>query len=83
MTAGPVSDKIGRRLIVVAAAIIFILGSLTATGALSITVLVLSRLVLGLGLAIGATTQVVTVYIAELAPAARPIKTAGADCGRN
>lgn len=69
MTAGPVSDRVGRRLVVLAAAVIFILGSLTAAAAPSITVLVLSRLVLGL--AIGATTQVVPVYIAELAPAAR------------
>lgn len=69
MAAGPISDRIGRRLIVVAAAIIFIIGSVTAAAAPSVTVLVLSRLVLGL--AIGATTQVVPVYIAELAPAAR------------
>ncbi|WP_227307871.1 sugar porter family MFS transporter [Acidisoma cellulosilyticum] len=69
MAAGPISDRIGRRLVVVAAAIVFIVGSITAAAAGSIAVLVLSRLVLGL--AIGATSQIVPVYIAELAPAAR------------
>jgi MFS transporter, SP family, major inositol transporter len=69
MAAGPISDKIGRRLVIVFAAIIFIVGSITAAASISIDMLVISRLVLGL--AIGATSQIVPVYIAELAPAAR------------
>ncbi|WP_159013251.1 sugar porter family MFS transporter [Acidisoma sp. S159] len=69
MGAGPISDHLGRRLVVVAAAIIFIAGSVAAAASGSVDVLVISRLVLGL--AIGAASQIVPVYIAELAPAAR------------
>jgi major inositol transporter-like SP family MFS transporter len=68
MSAGPLSDRIGRRPVVMIAACIFIVGSAAAAWAPSIMVLVLARLLLGL--AVGATTQVVPVYIAELAPAA-------------
>jgi sugar porter (SP) family MFS transporter len=69
MTAGPLSDRIGRRPVVIIAACIFIVGSAAAAWAPSILALVLARLLLGL--AVGATTQVVPVYIAELAPAAK------------
>jgi MFS transporter, SP family, major inositol transporter len=69
MGAGPISDHVGRRLVVAAAAIIFIAGSMAAAASSSVDVLVISRLVLGL--AIGAASQIVPVYIAELAPAAR------------
>jgi major inositol transporter-like SP family MFS transporter len=69
MGAGPISDHLGRRLVVVAAAIIFIAGSVAAAASGSVDVLVISRLVLGL--AIGAASHRVPVYLAELAPAAR------------
>jgi major inositol transporter-like SP family MFS transporter len=67
MTAGPMSDRYGRKVVVLLAAAIFIVGSLAAAWAPSVIILVVARVVLGV--AIGATTQVVPVYIAELAPA--------------
>ena len=69
MTAGPLSDHIGRKRVVMIAAVVFILGSIAAAWAPSLTILIVARLILGL--AIGATSQIVPVYIAELAPAGR------------
>jgi MFS transporter, SP family, major inositol transporter len=69
MTAGPLSDRIGRKRVVMIAAVIFILGSIAAAWAPSLAILIVARLVLGL--AVGATSQIVPVYIAELAPADR------------
>lgn len=69
MAAGPVSDRLGRRPTVMAAACVFIGGSFAAALAPSTVLLWAARFVLGL--AVGAATQIVPVYIAELAPARR------------
>jgi len=69
MGAGPLSDRIGRRPTVMVAAIVFMIASVASTVAGSVASLTAARLVLGL--AVGAASQIIPVYIAELAPAAR------------
>ncbi|CAI3936890.1 MFS family (AraJ) (PDB:4LDS) [Commensalibacter communis] len=63
---GPLSDKFGRRIMVVAVGIVFALGSLASAFAHNIEFLILSRFVLGLSA--GSSTQIIPVYIAEVAP---------------
>ena len=67
--SGPVSDRWGRRPAIMAAAVVFIVASIGCGLAPDVTVLIWARL--GLGVAVGATTQIVPVYVAELAPASR------------
>lgn len=67
--SGPLSDRLGRRPSVVVAALVFIVASLGCALAPSQTMLIAARF--ALGWAIGATTQIVPVYVAELAPAER------------
>ncbi|GBR09404.1 MFS transporter [Acetobacter oeni] len=67
--SGPVSDRFGRRPAVMAAAVVFILASFGCGLAPGMGTLIFARL--WLGVAIGATTQIVPVYLAELAPPAK------------
>ena len=69
MGAGPLSDRWGRRLLVGLAGALFLLGSIGSAMAMSPTGLTFMRVILGL--AVGGASQIVPVYIAELAPAAR------------
>lgn len=69
LAAGPAADRLGRRLGIILSATIFAVGSIASAYAGSPLTLIASRLLLGL--AVGAVTQVIPVYIAELAPAAR------------
>ncbi|QHI96444.1 sugar porter family MFS transporter [Aristophania vespae] len=69
ISAGPISDAIGRRPSVLIAAVLFIIGTAAIIFANSMTSLVICRLILGL--AIGAATQIVPIYIAEIAPPER------------
>ncbi|WP_336760759.1 sugar porter family MFS transporter [Asaia sp. VD9] len=69
MGAGPLSDRWGRRPVVALAGALFLLGSVGSALAQSPTELTLTRIVLGL--AVGGASQIVPVYIAELAPASR------------
>ena len=64
---GRLSDKLGRRVTLIFTAIIFVIGSLLSAVAGSIFVLVLARLVVGLGIGLSSTT--VPVYISEVSPA--------------
>ncbi|MFG3258864.1 sugar porter family MFS transporter [Streptomyces sp. NPDC048172] len=64
--AGNLSDRHGRRPVLVVAAGIFTLGAAMAAFAPSAAMLTAARVVLGLG--IGAASNLVPVYIAELAP---------------
>lgn len=63
---GTLSDWYGRRLILVVAAGVFTLGAAMAALAPSATVLTVARMVLGLG--IGTASNLVPVFIAEVAP---------------
>jgi MFS transporter, SP family, sugar:H+ symporter len=65
--AGRLSDRLGRRRLIIIAAIVFTVGSLLAALAPSIAVLIAARFILGL--AVGSAALVVPLYLAEVAPA--------------
>jgi MFS transporter, SP family, sugar:H+ symporter len=64
--AGPLSDRLGRRNLIIVAAILFTIGAIGAALSPSVTVLVLFRVVLGL--AVGAAALIVPLYLSEIAP---------------
>ncbi|KAK4514541.1 uncharacterized protein ATC70_002139 [Mucor velutinosus] len=64
--AGLLSDRFGRKPLVLCAASIFIVGSLMLTFAMSYTALLSGRLVVGLG--VGSASMIIPVYISEVAP---------------
>jgi sugar porter (SP) family MFS transporter len=64
-----IGDRIGRKELIAASAIVFIVGTAVATSAISIDMLVAGRAVLGV--AIGLSSSVVPVYIAEISPERR------------
>lgn len=66
LASGRLTDKFGRRCLLIFDAIIFIIGTLIASLALSIHTLMLGRLVVGL--AIGIASYVAPLYISEIAP---------------
>ena len=65
-SAGPLSDKLGRRNIIIIAAILFSIGAIGAALAPNIGVLVFFRVVLGLG--VGSAALIVPLYLSEIAP---------------
>lgn len=65
-SAGPLSDGLGRRNLILIAAVIFSVGALGAALAPTVAVLVLFRFVLGL--AVGVATLTVPLYLSEVAP---------------
>jgi sugar porter (SP) family MFS transporter len=64
--AGPAADTYGRRLMILVAAAIFILGALVSAAAPGVEVLVAARVVIGV--AIGLASAAAPVYISEVAP---------------
>jgi sugar porter (SP) family MFS transporter len=64
--AGPITDRFGRRSVLMAAASLFALGALAAASVDSVWTLVIARFVLGL--AIGMAAVAAPLYIAECAP---------------
>src|ERR1700742_2395935 len=64
--AGPAADKYGRRVMILAAAGIFIVGALISAAAPGVEVLVGARVVIGV--AIGLASAAAPVYISEVAP---------------
>jgi MFS transporter, SP family, sugar:H+ symporter len=64
--AGPLSDKLGRRRLIMIAAITFTVGALGAAAAPDQWTLVAARFVLGL--AVGSAALVVPLYLSEIAP---------------
>ena len=65
-SAGPLSDRLGRRNLVIVAAILFTIGAIGAALSPNVAVLVLFRVVLGL--AVGTAALVVPLYLSEIAP---------------
>jgi len=65
-TAGPLSDRLGRRNLIIMAAITFSIGAIGAALAPTVAVLVVFRIVLGL--AVGAAALIVPLYLSEIAP---------------
>ena len=66
---GNVTDRLGRKRTLLAAAAVFALGALVSAAAPSAAVLVAARFVIGLG--IGASSMAVPLYLAEMSPAAQ------------
>lgn len=64
--AGPITDRFGRRRVLMAAAALFIVAALAASAITAIWMLVLARLALGLAIGVAAVTA--PLYIAESAP---------------
>jgi sugar porter (SP) family MFS transporter len=65
--AGGLSDRYGRRPIILATAVIFVVGSLLSASATALPVLLAGRLLVGLG--IGVSSMLAPLYLAETAPA--------------
>jgi sugar porter (SP) family MFS transporter len=64
-----IGDRIGRRVLIAASAVVFIVGTAIAAGATGVGVLITGRAILGV--AIGLSSSVVPVYIAEISPERR------------
>jgi sugar porter (SP) family MFS transporter len=64
--AGPAADTYGRRLMILIAAGVFIVGALVSAAAPGVEVLVAARIVIGV--AIGLASAAAPVYISEVAP---------------
>src|SRR3954453_2079185 len=64
--AGPLSDRMGRRRLIIIAGVTFTVGALAAAAAPSAGALVAARFVLGL--AVGSAALVVPLYLSEIAP---------------
>src|SRR5215203_3648770 len=66
LAGGPLSDRFGRRPIVLLAAIIFAIGAIAAALTPNVGLLIVARFILGLG--VGLASLIVPLYIAEIAP---------------
>ena len=66
LTAGRVSDWIGRRLTVLITALVFIVGVLLAAFTPTFPVLLVARFIIGL--AVGSASMIVPLYIGEIVP---------------
>ena len=68
LTGGRLADVFGRRFMLVVTAVIFVAGALVCAVAPSLNILVIGRLIVGLG--IGFATSTVPIYISEVSPPA-------------
>ena len=66
LLGGPFADNCGRKLAIFVGDFLFIAGSLILAFAGSVTVLIIGRLVIGLG--VGIAAMVVPIYLSESAP---------------
>lgn len=64
--AGRMSDRMGRRRLIIIAAVVFTGGALLAAFAPTVAVLIAARFIIGL--AVGSAALVVPLYLAEIAP---------------
>ncbi|HEY6494177.1 MAG TPA: sugar porter family MFS transporter, partial [Trebonia sp.] len=67
LTAGRISDRLGRRLTVLITALVFIVGVMLAAFTPTYPVLLVARIIIGL--AVGSASMVVPLYIGEIVPA--------------
>lgn len=77
VTCGRISDAIGRRRMIIILAVLFFAGSVVVVTTPNVEILVLGRILLGLG--VGGASAVVPVFLAELAP----YEIRGSITGRN
>ena len=68
MVAGALSDRFGRRLVILVTALIFVIGALLSAAAQNVPTLLVGRLLIGIG--IGVASMLTPLYLAEIAPAA-------------
>jgi len=68
-TTGVVSDRIGRKKTIITAAVMFLLSGIGCAFAQSFTILIISRMLGGVG--VGMASVVSPMYIAEFAPASK------------
>src|SRR5689334_20430721 len=66
-SAGRMADRMGRRRLIMIAAVVFTVGSLLAAVAPTVGILIAARFIIGL--AVGSAALVVPLYLAEIAPA--------------
>lgn len=66
LIAGSLSDKIGRKPVIMIADVLFTVGAVLMMCAPSIAILMVGRLVVGLG--VGIASLVVPVYLSEICP---------------
>ncbi|MEJ2297295.1 MAG: MFS transporter, partial [Woeseiaceae bacterium] len=66
MAAGPISDRLGRRPVLMGAAVLFAVSAIYSALAPNFVSLVIARMVGGLG--VGAALIIAPMYIAEIAP---------------
>ena len=66
--AGTLSDRFGRRRVILVTALVFVIGALASAAAENVTVLLTGRLLIGI--AIGVASMLTPLYLAEIAPAA-------------
>ena len=66
-TSGPMSDKFGRRKLLIATAIVFLVGTIMSALASNEIWLIISRVIVGFG--IGVASYVTPLYISEVSPA--------------
>ena len=69
MVAGPISDRFGRRPVLMAAAVLFAVSAIYSALAPDFISLVIARMIGGLG--VGAALIIAPMYIAEIAPPAK------------
>ena len=69
IVAGGLSDKFGRKPVILVVAIIFLLGAILSAFAPNLTILIAGRLLVGIG--IGIASMLTPLYLAETAPPAR------------
>lgn len=67
LLAGPIGDRYGRRFLIVAASVVFIMGATLVLFANSFLMVLSARLLLGTG--VGVITVAVPLYVAEMVPA--------------
>jgi SP family galactose:H+ symporter-like MFS transporter len=67
LSGGKLADAFGRRLMLLVTAVIFVAGAIVCAAAGSVGILIVGRIVVGLGIGLASTT--VPVYISEVSPA--------------
>lgn len=66
LVASPLTRRYGRRAVILAASILFLIGCGLSAGAVHVSMVVIGRILLGVGVGFGNTT--IPMYLSEMAP---------------
>ena len=66
LVAGPLADRIGRKPVILLADVLFTVGAIVMAIAPEIYVLMIGRIIIGLG--VGIASMIVPIYLAEVSP---------------